>query len=325
MKKIILLLLAMAFGAKATPVAPVMVAGLEAEIRSLKEQIIKNGGTPKEYYPNQDYIESHYPNASADKKKHLREKYSRSDAKSGIFMGINVGYGALFNDYIDGHYNETTTTIPDLQTQKTGVLKSPLNTISKLPMFGGKLGYQSFFNPYFGARVYGDVMIASGGLTAKNYPCDDGSLKDKKIGSVIYMLGAMNLDLLVDVPLDRGFKYFVGGYFGIGFGAMVLLDSADKDEEKTSRLLKDPNYSSDNVLWNTLLQIDYTFNAGLAFTINAKNRLEVGAKIPWNFLRLGLESPATYSTASGASKTLESKDIAFKRSVIWTASYIYVF
>ncbi|PAF49095.1 hypothetical protein BKH41_03120 [Helicobacter sp. 12S02232-10] len=316
MKKIIFILLVIMLQAEAEPQTSIkLIASLDGEIHSLKEQIIKNGGTPEEYYPNKKYIESHYPNASEEKKRQLMQKYGRADSKSGIFMGINAGYGSLFNDYIDGHYNQTTTTIDDLKNQRTGVLNSPLKLQSNLYMFGGKLGYQSFFNPYFGARIYGDAMISTGNIKNK----DDGT----KIGSVIYMLGALNLDLLVEMPLDRRYRYFVGGYFGIGFGAMILLDSADK--EKMKPLLKDTSYSSDNVLWNTLLQVDYTFNAGVAFTINTKNRLEVGAKIPWNFLRLGLESPAKYQNASGDSKTLESKDIEFKRSVIWTASYIYLF
>ncbi|PAF51585.1 outer membrane beta-barrel protein [Helicobacter sp. 13S00477-4] len=293
----------------------IFLAGLEGEINTLKQQIIKQGGTPQDFYPNKTYIDSRFPNASEEKKQKLLRKYDSADAKSGVFMGIDFGQGNLFNDYIDGYYNQTVTTIDDLKKQKTGVLKSPLNTQSNLLMFGGKAGYQSFFNPYFGARVYGDVMLSSGDIKDKK----DGN----KIGSLIYMLGTLNLDLLLDVPLDKKYKYFVGGYFGIGVGVMILLDNANKNKMKL--LMQDGNYSSDHIFWDTLLQVDYTFNTGVSFTINRKNRIEVGAKIPWNFLRLGLESPATYHSMSGDSKTLESKDIQFKRSVIWNVSYVYVF
>ncbi|PAF47529.1 hypothetical protein BKH46_03630 [Helicobacter sp. 12S02634-8] len=330
MKKIIFLLstLIWGLGAMDTELDSLRLAGLEGEINALQEKIIKNGGTPNGLSPNQRYINTHYPSASEEKKQKLLYAYGRADAKSGIFMGINVGSGMIFNQYTDGLYNQTTTTIPDLQSQKTGILNTqtptgankPLRLQSSLMMFGGKIGYQSFFNPYFGTRVYGDVMISSGSLKDQ----DNGG---QKVGSVIYMLGALNLDLLLEVPLDKKMRYFIGGFVGVGVGAMLLLDTADK--AKMYPLLtpsaQQAGYSSDNVLWNTLLQVDYTFNTGIAVTINTKNRLEIGAKIPWNFLRLGLESPAEYRDKNGNVKVLESKDIEFKRSVIWTASYIYLF
>lgn len=270
----------------------------------------------KAYYPNSDYIEPHYPNASEEQKEKLIKKYYQADQKSGLFLGITAGYGSLYNNYNDGLYNRTSTTVADLQSQTTGVLKSPLKTYSNLIMFGGKLGYQAFFNPYFGARIYGDAMLSTGNIL-------DSDTKNK-IGTLVYMLGAMNADLLVDFPLDKRKKYFIGAFVGVGIGVMILLDNADKNAIKS--LMKDQNYSSPNVLWNTLLQVDYTFNAGLSFTLNRKNKIELGAKIPWNFLRLGLESPATYTNSiDETQKTLVSKDIEFSRSIIWNVNYIYLF
>ncbi|PAF43330.1 outer membrane beta-barrel protein [Helicobacter sp. 11S03491-1] len=282
-----------------------------------KKDQISTGENTGEYYPNQDYIQSHYPDISGEKKQKLIAKYRRADRKSGLFIGINVGLGTLYSDYLDGRYNQSTT-IVDLKSQRTGVFKSPLQTKTKLGMFGGKIGYQSFFNPYFGARVYGDVMLSGGLPSSGVINKEDG----EKIGSLIYMLGSLNLDLLADIPLSSSYKHFIGGYLGLGFGSMILLDEANQEK---IRPLLNGSYHSNNILWNTLLQVDYTFNAGLSLTINTKNRIEVGAKIPWAFLRLGLESPAKYKNDNGETKTLESKDIEFKRSVIWTASYIYLF
>lgn len=301
------------------PIDLIVLSGLEGEIQTLQNQIIQNGGTPQDFTPNKTYANTHHPYANAEKKKKIIHGYRVADQKSGLFMGINLGYGALYNNYDDGSYNRNNTTIESLQKQTTGVLKSPLSTKANLYMFGGKFGYQKFFNPYFGARIYGEAML-SGGPMAGDIT---NTANNDKLGTLIYMLGSMDIDLMVDIPITHSLKHYVGGYIGLGVGAMILLDKADKDQAKS--LLKDSSYSSDNLLWNTLLQVDYTFNMGLSFTIDTKNRIELGAKIPWTYLRLGLESPATYTSTSGESKTLVSKDIEFKRSTIWTLSYIYLF
>ncbi|MDO7253298.1 outer membrane beta-barrel protein [Helicobacter cappadocius] len=297
----------------------IMLSASDSEIQSLKDQIIKNGGTPMDFSPNTTYTNTHHPYASAEKKKKILRGYTVADEKSGLFTGINLGYGSLYNDYIDGSYNQNNTTIDTLKKQTTGVLKSPLLTQANLYMFGGKFGYQKFFNPYFGARIYGEGMLSGGPMAGDITDTENGN----KIGTLIYMLGSMDFDLMVDIPITHSYKHYVGGYIGLGVGAMILLDNANKDQLKS--LLKDTSYSSNNLLWNTLLQVDYTFNMGLSFTVNTKNRIEVGAKIPWTYLRLGLESPATYTNTSGDSKTLVSKDIEFKRSTIWTLSYTYLF
>lgn len=329
MKKIIFIVAMMGFQvvfadsySQGNPIAldnSFLLAGLEGEIQSLKDQIIKNGGTPEDFAPNKTYTDTHHPYANAEKKKKIMRGYTIADKKSGLFMGVNLGYGILYNNYDDGSYNRTNTTIETLQKQTTGVLKSPLSTQAKLYMFGGKFGYQKFFNPYFGARIYGEGML-SGGPMAGDIKKTQNS---EKLGTLIYMLGSMDIDLMVDIPITRSLKHYVGGYIGLGVGAMILLDSANKGQ--LTSLLKDSSYDSNNLLWNTLLQVDYTFNMGLSFTIDTKNRIEVGAKIPWTYLRLGLESPATYTSTTGESKTLVSKDIEFKRSTIWTLSYIYLF
>ncbi|PAF53195.1 hypothetical protein BKH42_07295 [Helicobacter sp. 13S00482-2] len=296
-----------------------LLSGLEGEIQSLKDQIIKNGGTPTDFSPNTTYANTHHPYASAEKKNKIIQRYAIADQKSGLFMGINLGYGSLYDNYIDGSYNQNSTTIDSLRKETTGVLKSPLCTQTNLYMFGGKFGYQKFFNPYFGARIYGEAMLSGGPMAGDTTNTQTGD----KIGTLIYMLGSMDFDLMVDIPITHSYKHYVGGYIGLGFGAMILLDNVNKDQLKS--LLKDTSYSSDHLLWDSLLQVDYTFNMGLSFTVNTKNRIELGVKIPWTYLRLGLESPATYTSESGESKTLVSKDIEFKRSPIWTFSYIYLF
>lgn len=279
----------------------------------LRYKIAQSDGIVKSYYQGSDYIQSHYPGISEEKRQDIIKGYGIADRKSGLFIGISLGYGSLMNNYLDGRYNQTTT-IDDLKAQRTGVFKTNLETISELPMFGGKIGYQSFFNLYFGARIYGDATLGNGKIKNK--------ADNIQVGSTIYMLGAINVDVLLEAPLSTSNKHFIGGYAGLGIGTMLLLDSTD---ESRMRPLLNEGYSSQSVLWDTLLQVDYTFNLGISFTIATNNRVEIGAKIPWNFLRLGLENPATYEKIGEETKKLVSKDIEFKRSVIWTLSYVYLF
>lgn len=261
-----------------------------------------------------DYVQSRYPKISQEKRQDTIEGYSIADKKSGLFIGVSVGYGRLMNNYLDGRYNQTATTIDELKSQRTGVFKSSLETISEFLIFGGRIGYQSFFNPYFGSRIYGDASLGNGKIKNKA----NGS----EIGSALYMLGAVNVDVLLEAPLSSSNKYFIGGYAGLGIGTMLLLDSANEDN---MRSLLHEGYKSRSVLWDTLLQVDYTFNVGISLTIATNNRIEIGTKIPWNFLRLGLEKPSTYEKFKEESKTLVSKDIEFKRSIIWTLNYVYLF
>lgn len=261
-----------------------------------------------------DYVQSRYPDISQEKRQDIVKGYNIADKKSGLFIGVNLGYSRLMNNYSDGRYNQTATTIDELKSEKTGVFKSSLDTTSEFLLFGGRIGYQSFFNPYFGSRIYGDASLGNGKIKNKA----DGI----EIGSALYMLGAVNVDVLLEAPLSSSNKYFIGGYAGLGIGTMLLLDSAN---ENNIQYLLHEGYKSRSVLWDTLLQVDYTFNVGISLTIATNNRIEIGTKIPWSFLRLGLEKPSTYEKLKEESKTLVSKDIEFKRSVIWTLNYVYLF
>ena len=260
---------------------------LDNQINNLKEEIRQMGGEPSGELPWR------------------RAQGQSFYKKDGFFLAINGGFGIVTNSYEDGKYNRENKVQGAVNT---GVLIPKFITAASLPLFGGKLGYQNFFNNYFGVRLYGDVLIGSGVLKSNG----------KRVGSTTYMLGGLNLDLLADYPL--GSRFDIGLFGGFGFGLMLLGDEA----KNINSLLLDKRFSSSNILWRNLLEVDYAFNVGLALTYLKKHRFEFMAKIPITFLRLGLEKPALYTSLT-EEKILTSKDIDFSRSSYFVFSYIYVF
>ena len=259
---------------------------LDSQINNLKEEIRQMGGEPRGNLPARTSREGFY-------------------RKNGFFLGINGGFGNVNNSYEDGKYNREN----EVQgAVNTGVLIPSFTTGAFLPLFGGKLGYQNFFNNAFGVRLYGDVLLGSGALKSGG----------KQVGSMTYMLGGLNLDLLAEYAL--GSKFDIGGFGGLGFGLILLGDEA----KNMDSLLLDGRFSSPNILWKNLLQVDYAFNVGITLTYLKKHRLELMMKIPITFLRLGLEKPALY-TSPTEEKILTSKDIDFSRSSHFVFSYVYVF
>ena len=260
---------------------------LDSQINNLKEEIRQMGGEPSGNLPARTSS---------------RQGFYR---KNGFFLGINGGFGNVNNSYEDGKYNREN----EVQgAVNTGVLIPSFTTGAFLPLFGGKLGYQNFFNNAFGVRLYGDVLLGSGALKSGG----------KQVGSMTYMLGGLNLDLLAEYAL--GSKFDIGGFGGLGFGLILLGDEA----KNMDSLLLDGRFSSPNILWKNLLEVDYAFNVGITLTYLKKHRLELMMKIPITFLRLGLEKPALY-TSPTEEKILTSKDIDFSRSSHFVFSYVYVF
>ena len=276
---------------------------LDVEIENLKNEIKSYGMEPK------------IPFKKPENKKH---------SKNGLFIGVMGAIGSVQNSYEDGKYNA----INSVQgAHNTGVLQS-FSDSSLLFMFGGKIGYQNFFIPYFGTRIYGD-LLAGGGRTYRG---------GKLIGTTQYALGGLNLDLMGEYKIKEGYE--IGGFVGFGFGVMLLSDKLSSPQSvllrAASTIFDDGSgampigsaQSKGNILWKNLLQVDYTFNVGVSFALFNRHRFELGVKIPVTYLKLGLESPATYrvSTNKGDKEvSLKSGDLSFKRTSYVTLSYIYLF
>ncbi|WP_241735488.1 outer membrane beta-barrel protein, partial [Helicobacter pylori] len=161
-------------------------------------------------------------------------------------------------------------------------------------------------------KFYGDLLLGGGALK-------ENTLKQ---GSFIYVLGAMNTDLLFDMPLDfKTKKHFLGVYAGFGIGLMLYQDKPNQN----GRDLVVGGYSSPNFLWKSLIEVDYTFNVGVSLTLYRKHRLEIGTKLPISYLRMGVEEGAIYQNKEDDERLLISANNQFKRSSFLLVNYAFIF
>lgn len=307
---------------------------LDVKIAFYRSLLEINGIKVEPIYSQSEYIQKHFAGKTLEQKKEIARKYMRAGNKSGIFIGASVASASITQTYADGKYNTqnsvgTTTNgvfSPDMTGALDSSLDSPLIARSVFVASGGNVGYQNFYNLYFGSRIYVDVLIGGGNLSMRK----QGQGSAKSVGSFFYMLGGLNADLLGELPLSLlGVKQrfwrevALGGYFGLNIGVMLLTDKANSELDS---FIKAGVTKSENVLWNYQIQVDYGLNMGLSLSLGILGKLEVGAKVPLSVLglpselRLGIESPANYGN-----KEILSKDIAFSRTPIFVASYIKVF
>ena len=307
---------------------------LDVKIAFYRSLLEINGIKVEPIYSQSEYIQKHFAGKTLEQKKEIARKYMRAGNKSGIFIGASVASASITQTYADGKYNTqnsvgTTTSgvfTPDMTGALDSSLDSPLIARSVFVASGGNVGYQNFYNLYFGSRIYVDVLIGGGNLSMRK----QGQGSAKSVGSFFYMLGGLNADLLGELPLSLlGVKQrfwrevALGGYFGLNIGVMLLTDKANSELDS---FIKAGVTKSENVLWNYQIQVDYGLNMGLSLSLGILGKLEVGAKVPLSVLglpselRLGIESPANYGN-----KEILSKDIAFSRTPIFVASYIKVF
>lgn len=300
-------------------------------------------------YKSQDYIEARFIDEPESKRMKHAKSYSIADRKSGAFSGVMLGVANLTQNYQDGLYNRTNNVPKDeagfvcTDIDKSGCKTSGIflnatrpggiNLESNLFVFGGGFGYQKFFTPYFGTRLYGDGMLSTGSEKI------DGEI----VGSLWYVLGGMNVDLLAEVPFSlfvkNGFfkESAIGVYGGLSIGVMLLFDKADENLKKHLATTPSGTYQSKDILWNYLLQVDYGFNLGFSFSISPRYKVDLGAKVPMSVvglpseLRLGLESTATYGDGSKDNlgnpelDSIVSKDIIIKRTPTYYVSFIMLF
>ncbi|PDX25418.1 hypothetical protein BB457_05965, partial [Helicobacter pylori] len=192
--------------------------------------------------------------------------------------------------------------------------KNNIKIDAPVSMISVKFGYQKYFVPYFGTRFYGDLLLG-GGVLKEN-------VIKQPVGSFIYVLGAMNTDLLFDMPLDfKTKKHFLGVYAGFGIGLMLYQDKPNQN----GRNLVVGGYSSPNFLWKSLIEVDYTFNVGVSLTLYRKHRLEIGTKLPISYLRMGVEEGAIYHNKENDERLLISANNQFKRSSFLLVNYAFIF
>ncbi len=255
----------------------------------------------------EEYLERTYPKISSKKRKKLLKSFSIADDKSGVFLGGGYAYGELNLSY-QGEMNDK------YGANAPSAFKNNININAPVSMISVKFGYQKYFVPYFGTRFYGDLLLGGGALR-------ENALK-QPVGSFFYILGAMNTDLLFDMPLDfKTKKHFLGVYAGFGIGLMLYQDKPNQN----GRNLVVGGYSSPNFLWKSLIEVDYTFNVGVSLTLYRKHRLEIGTKLPISYLRMGVEEGAIYHNKENDERLLISANNQFKRSSFLLVNYAFIF
>ncbi|WQS39042.1 outer membrane protein [Helicobacter pylori] len=283
---------------------------LDEKINNLKRQLTEKGVSPKEMDKDkfeEEYLERTYPKISSKKRKKLLKSFSIADDKSGVFLGGGYAYGELNLSY-QGEMNDK------YGANAPSAFKNNININAPVSMISAKFGYQKYFVPYFGTRFYGDLLLGGGVLK-------ENALK-QPVGSFFYVLGAMNTDLLFDMPLDFKIKkHFLGVYAGFGIGLMLYQDKPNQN----GRDLVVGGYSSPNFLWKSLIEVDYTFNVGVSLTLYRKHRLEIGTKLPINYLRMGVEEGAVYHNKENDERLLISANNQFKRSSFLLVNYAFIF
>ncbi len=283
---------------------------LDEKINHLKQQLTEKGVSPKEMDKDkfeEEYLERTYPKISSKKRKKLLKSFSIADDKSGVFLGGGYAYGELNLSYQGEMLDRYGANAPS-------AFKNNIKIDAPVSMISVKFGYQKYFVPYFGTRFYGDLLLGGGVLK-------ENALK-QSVGSFIYVLGAVNTDLLFDVPLDfKTKKHFLGVYAGFGIGLMLYQDKPNQN----GRNLVVGGYSSPNFLWKSLIEVDYTFNVGVSLTLYRKHRLEIGTKLPISYLRMGVEEGALYQNKEDDERLLISTNNQFKRSSFLLVNYAFIF
>ncbi|MGL2835781.1 outer membrane beta-barrel protein [Helicobacter pylori] len=283
---------------------------LDEKINNLKQQLTEKGVSPKEMDKDkfeEEYLERTYPKISSKKRKKLLKSFSIADDKSGVFLGGGYAYGELNLSYQGEMLDRYGSNAPS-------AFKNNININAPVSMISVKFGYQKYFVPYFGTRFYGDLLLGGGALK-------ENALK-QPVGSFFYVLGAMNTDLLFDMPLDfKTKKHFLGVYAGFGIGLMLYQDKLNQN----GRDLVVGGYSSPNFLWKSLIEVDYTFNVGVSLTLYRKHRLEIGTKLPISYLRMGVEEGAVYQNKENDERLLISANNQFKRSSFLLVNYAFIF
>ncbi|UOS04070.1 outer membrane beta-barrel protein [Helicobacter pylori] len=281
---------------------------LDEKINNLKQQLTEKGVSPKEINKDkfeEEYIDRSYPKISSKKKEKLLKSFSIANDRSGVFLGGGYAYGELNLSYQGEMLDRYGANAPS-------AFKNNININAPVSMISVKFGYQKYFVPYFGTRFYGDLLLGGGALK-------ENALKQ---GSFFYVLGAVNTDLLFDMPLDfKTKKHFLGVYAGFGIGLMLYQDKPNQN----GRDLVVGGYSSPNFLWKSLIEVDYTFNVGVSLTLYRKHRLEIGTKLPISYLRMGVEEGAIYHNKEDDERLLVSANNQFKQSSFLLVNYAFIF
>ncbi len=156
--------------------------------------------------------------------------------KSGFFIGVILG-----DIGINAH--------PNARSYESF---EPLNNIQASPLlYGLRSGYQKYFaNGISALRFYGEYL--------------GGAMKGFKSDSLAsYQTASLNIDLLMDKPIDKEKRFALGIFGGVGVGWNGMYQN----------LKEVKGYSQPNAFGLVL-------NLGVSMTLNLKHRFELALKMP---------------------------------------------
>ncbi|MFP6243790.1 outer membrane beta-barrel protein [Helicobacter pylori] len=152
--------------------------------------------------------------------------------KSGFFIGVILG-----DIGVNAHPYEKFELLNNIQA-------SPL-------LYGLRSGYQKYFaNGISALRFYGEYL--------------GGAMKGFKSDSLAsYQTASLNIDLLMDKPIDKEKRFALGIFGGVGVGWNGMYQN----------LKEVKGYSQPNAFGLVL-------NLGVSMTLNLKHRFELALKMP---------------------------------------------
>ncbi|RKV48284.1 outer membrane beta-barrel protein [Helicobacter pylori] len=153
-------------------------------------------------------------------------------SKSGFFIGVILG-----DIGVSAHSYEKFELLSNIQA-------SPL-------LYGLRSGYQKYFaNGISALRFYGEYL--------------GGAMKGFKSDSLAsYQTASLNIDLLMDKPIDKEKRFALGIFGGVGVGWNGMYQN----------LKEIKGYSQPNAFGLVL-------NLGVSMTLNLKHRFELALKMP---------------------------------------------
>lgn len=157
-------------------------------------------------------------------------------SKSGFFIGVILG-------------DIGVSTHPNARSYENF---EPLNNIQASPLlYGLRSGYQKYFaNGISALRFYGEYL--------------GGAMKGFKSDSLAsYQTASLNIDLLMDKPIDKEKRFALGIFGGVGVGWNGMYQN----------LKEIKGYSQPNAFGLVL-------NLGVSMTLNLKHRFELALKMP---------------------------------------------
>lgn len=115
-----------------------------------------------------------------------------------------------------------------------------------------KTGVQTFFNKNIGVRGFFALDGASGAL---DYKLGGNSNRS------FYAIFSLGIDVIMEIPLSRSYKHFLGLFLGLGGGASFYVNSGDF-----------------NAFKNAIYTAGLLAEGGITLNMFVKHRVEIGVK-----------------------------------------------